>query len=348
MSYPTSKVVAHSKSSVTGKEVITFELEFWRGVLAEFNTHNALSKNTSSSRAIPVPTMIKQVRENTGMPVRFGAANKGMQDAGEHNDLVTCTNEMAESLGGMYPKDAWVFAANQAADLAQAFHDAGYAKQICNRLIEPFQNVKMVVTATDLDNFYWLRDHYMADPTIEALAKAMKESRVESVPVVLEPDEWHTPYYQDGFWKWGDLNPWAEDEVTKVDNYGVTLEDALAISASCCAQASFRTLNDTIEKAKDIVSKLNLGVDMTEPCHASPTEHQATPIAASEERDCNDYGDGERYYFGKDVNQPSNSKSWQEGITHVMRDGTFGSGNLKGFIQHRQLIPGNVYIKESV
>lgn len=333
MSYPTSKVVAHSKSSVTGKEVITFELEFWRGVLAEFNTHNALSKNTSSSRAIPVPTMIKQVRENTGRPVRFGAANKGMQDAGEHNDLVICTNETAEEQGGMYPKDAWVFAANQAADLAQAFHEAGYAKQICNRLIEPFQNVKMVVTATDLDNFYWLRDHYMADPTIEALAKAMKKSHVESVPVVLQPGEWHTPYYGEGFWK-------GEDKVS--------LEDALAISASCCAQASFRTLNDTIEKAKDIVSKLNLGVDLTEPCHASPTEHQATPIAASEERDCNDYGDGERYYFGKDVNQPSNSKSWQEGITHVMRDGTFGSGNLKGFIQHRQLIPGNVYIKESV
>lgn len=333
MSYPTAKVIAHSKSSVTGKEVITFELEFWRGVLAEFNTHNALSKNTSSSRAIPVPTMIKQVRENTGMPVRFGAANKGMQDAGEHNDLVICTNEMAESLGGMYPKDAWVFAANQAADLAQAFHEAGYAKQICNRLIEPFQNVKMVVTATDLGNFYWLRDHYMADPTIEALAKAMKKSHEESVPVVLKPGEWHTPYYGEGFWK-------GEDKVS--------LEDALAISASCCAQASFRTLNDTIEKAKDIVSKLNLGVDMTEPCHASPTEHQATPVAASKERDCNDYGDGERYYFGKDVNHPGNSKSWQEGITHVMRDGTFGSGNLKGFIQYRQLVPGNVYTKESV
>lgn len=333
MSYPTSKVVAHSKSSVTGKEVITFELEFWRGVLAEFNTHNALSKNTSSSRAIPVPTMIKQVRENTGMPVRFGAANKGMQDAGEHNDLVICTNEMAESLGGMYPQDAWVFAANQAADLAQAFHEAGYAKQVCNRLIEPFQNVKMVVTATDLDNFYWLRDHYMADPTIEALAKAIKKSHEDSVPVVLEPGEWHTPYYGEGFWKTGDTT---------------SLGNALSISASCCAQASFRTLNDTIEKAKDIVSKLNLGVDMTEPCHASPTEHQATPIAASEERSCNDYGGGERYYFGNDVNQPSNSKSWQDGITHVMRDGTFGSGNLKGFIQHRQLIPGNVYTKESV
>lgn len=338
MSYPTSKVVAHSKSSVTGKEVITFELEFWRGVLAEFNTHNALSKNTSSSRAIPVPTMIKQVRENTGMPVRFGAANKGMQDAGEHNDLVICTNEMAESLGGMYPKDAWVFAANQAADLAQAFHESGYAKQVCNRLIEPFQNVKMVVTATDLDNFYWLRDHYMADPTIEALARAMKKSHEESIPVALKPGDWHTPYYGEGYWS-GDFGI--------IDKQGFTLEDSLAISASCCAQASFRTLNDTIEKAKDIVTKLNLGVDLTEPCHASPTEHQCTPIAETEHHMQEITLESNIPAIVR-INDPQYLDSWQDGITHVMRDGTFGSGNLKGFIQHRQLIPGNVYIKESV
>lgn len=338
MSYPTSKVVAHSKSSVTGKEVITFELEFWRGVLAEFNTHNALSKNTSSSRAIPVPTMIKQVRENTGMPVRFGAANKGMQDAGEHNDLVTCTNEMAESLGGMYPKDAWVFAANQAADLAQAFHDAGYAKQICNRLIEPFQNVKMVVTATDLDNFYWLRDHYMADPTIEALAKAIKKSHEDSVPIVLEPGEWHVPYYQEGLWCEVYTTNETGEEIS-TDMYGVSLKDALAVSASCCAQASYRKLDDTLEKAKGVVARLNLGVDLTEPCHASPTEHQATPISESYSNDPSDDTYGE--------NLPHQC-TWQEGITHMMRDGTFGSGNLKGWVQHRQLIPGNVYIKESV
>lgn len=347
MSYPTSKVIAHSKSSVTGKEVITFELEFWRGVLAEFNTHNALSKNTSSSRAIPVPTMIKQVRENTGMPVRFGAANKGMQDAGEHNDLVICTNEMAESLGGMYPEDAWVFAANQAADLAQAFHEAGYAKQICNRLIEPFQNVKMVVTATDLDNFYWLRDHYMADPTIEALAKAMKKSHEESVPTVIAPGEWHVPYYNDGVWKQVQMGPTSDSDgnMTGIDIQWNTLEDALAISASCCAQASFRTLNDTIEKAKDIVTKLNLGVDLTEPCHASPTEHQCTPIAVG---NGGFEGEGDLVRICPEVNSRFNPRTWQEGITHLMRDGTFGSGNLKGFIQQRQLIPGNVYFKESV
>lgn len=322
-----AKVVAHSKSSVSGKEVVTFELEFPRIILAEFNTHNALSKNSSSSRAIPVEKMLQQVRDNPAMPVRFGKANKGMQDAGEHEDLVIVSDEMAESWGGLYPKDAWKFAANQAADLAQAFHEAGYAKQICNRLIEPFQMMKVVMTATELNNFIWLRDHPAADPTIEALAKAIKKAKDESEPTLLNPGDWHVPYFGGegvGYWLQG---------------CGIPLEEALAISVSCCAQTSFRSLDDTLEKAKSVVSKLNLaGEDPDNPSHASPSEHQCTPI---KEAYLDDYS-----FMGEDswmlCNDPQDTETWQEGITHMDRDGTLCSGNLKGFIQYRQLIPNNV------
>ena len=331
-------VIAHSKSSVTGKEIITFELEFPRIILAEFNTHNALSKNASSSRAIPVPTMLKQVRENPAMPVRFGAANTGMQDNGEHNDLVIVNDEQAESWGGLYPEDAWRWSANQAADLAERFHEAGYAKQICNRLIEPFQMMKVVMTATELNNFIWLRDHHMADPTIAALARKIKAAFEASVPVVLRPGDWHVPYYNSGQWIKKGLLPVLDNECqwgeVAVDSFGHSLEHALVISSSCSAQVSYRKLDDTIEKARGVVARLNLqGEEPDQPVHASPLEHQATPIAESESHNNN------VDYIGVNLLQPV---TWQEGITHMDRDGTLCSGNLKGFIQHRQLVPNHV------
>jgi hypothetical protein len=297
-------VIAHSKSAVNGKEIITFELEFPRLILAEFNTHNALSKNASSSRAIPVAKMLEQVRNSPAMPVRFGKKNKGMQDAGEHNELVN---------GAYTATEWWNLAALSASKFAEAFDEAGYAKQICNRLIEPFQMMKVVMTATDLNNFIWLRDHPAADPTIEVLAKAIKAAKDVSTHVVLKPGEWHVPYYSCGYW--------SEEENGK-DHIGTSLQDALTISASCCAQVSFRSLDDSIEKAYSVVQKLNLGGVDSEPVHASPLEHQATPMM---------------YDSFCDI-----ENGWEDGVTHMDRDGTMCSGNLKGFIQYRQLIPNNV------
>ena len=312
-------VIAHSKSAVNGKEIITFELEFPRLILAEFNTHNALSKNASSSRAIPVAKMLEQVRNHPAMPVRFGKKNKGMQDAGEHDSLVGVYNHMCQ--GECTAEEAWKYAARQAADMAEAFDKAGYAKQICNRLIEPFQMMKVVMTATELNNFIWLRDHPAADPTIEVLAKAIKQAKEDSVAVVLEPGDWHVPYFNGAYGS----GCWVKGVDTD------SLEDALMISASCCAQVSFRSLDDTIEKARGVVEKLNLGGKDDEPVHASPLEHQATPM-----RQVNDEPSCDGNCLGKF------GVGWGVGITHMERDGTLCSGNLKGWIQHRQLIPNNV------
>lgn len=53
--------------------------------------------------------------------------------------------------------------------------------------------------------------------------------------------------------------------------------------------------------------------------HASPLEHQATPM--------------------DDYSKSFNPDTWQRGITHVRRDGSLWSGNLRGWVQFRQLIP---------
>ncbi|ANA49354.1 putative thymidylate synthase [Pseudomonas phage phiPMW] len=325
---PTAKMIADSISSITGIRMMTIQVDMPRIVLAELNTHSALCKNTSSSRAIPVPTLIKQVRDNPAMPVRFGAANKGMQDAGPHNALI-------EYLGGeLTAEEFWIESAHHAAYFAETLHEAGYAKQVCNRVTEPYQWSRVVLSGTDWENFKWLRNHYMADPTIEAVAIAIEEAMAQSTPVVLNPGEWHVPYYNDGIWKPIPSKQVTYDGLIDVDKFGHSLEHALMISSSCCAQASYRQLDDTVEKATRVSANLNLrGEQPDEPVHASPLEHQATPVQQ------NHIYQGATEILEVNGGRPS---TWEKGITHMRRDGTLCSGQLRGWVQYRQLVPNNV------
>lgn len=156
-----------------------------------------------------------------------------------------------------------------------------------------------------------------AQPEIRRLAEVMLDCFENEDPAQLYHGDWHTPYFGNGQW------------YAKRDE--VPLEDALAISASCCAQVSFRSLDDTLEKAKRIYERLVV----SEPVHASPFEHQGCPIKASQLEGL----------YSKPINLTDVAWSWQEGITHVDKAGNFWSGNFKGFIQHRQLIPNNVKIE---
>ena len=304
-----AKIIAHSECSITGKEIITWELTYPRFIHSEFMTHRLFSRNAASSRAIPVAKMLEMVREHPAMPVRFGANQAGMQDKGVGHDAPV---ELDWDTYNDCPRwgtaeEAWCEAAASAASYAGAFADAGYHKQVANRLIEPFQWMKTVMTATEDDNWFWLRDHNDADPTIHALASVMWEAKQASEPVVLTPNDWHMPYFGDGYW---------------LSGCGIPLEDALAISSSCCAQVSYRKLDDSLEKAKDIFAKLI----ESKPCHASPTEHQAKPMS--------------RVQWGTNI--CGFPFTWDAGVTHADRGGNLWSGNFKNWIQHRQLIPDNV------
>lgn len=297
----TARVVAYSQSEETDEKIITFELEYPRIVHSEMMTHRLFSRNAASSRAIPVATVIDMVLTKPAMPVRFGANQPGMQDKGEDRDT-----PVAVAYGGMgediklLPQQAWTHVAAKVAKYASAFNKAGYHKQLVNRLLEPFQYIKVVVTFTGSGaNFFGLRDHPDADPTICELAQAMKESMQVIQPVVLKCGDWHVPYYNTGaFIKGEDKN----------------LKSALKISASCCAQISYRKLDNSEEKAESVYNRL---VD-SKPVHASPFEHQATPLKK---------GVGFRNKY----------------VTHIDRDGNPWSGNFRNWGQHRQDIPDNVF-----
>lgn len=319
-----AKIISHSKSSVNGKEIITFELQYPRFIHSELMTHRVFSRNAASSRAIPIGKMIEQVRNDPAMPIHWGKNQPGMQAKEELDDKTI-----------KWAKAAWLQAAEKAIIQAEYLNSIGAHKQIINRILEPYQWMKTVLTATEFENFFWLRNHEDAQPEIKRLAEVMFEAKENSEPVVLNPGDWHTPYYADGYWRDDShsekyaTHTWLVKEEDREDFDGVKLKDALAISSSCCAQVSYRALDDSLEKAQMIYKKL---VE-SEPVHASPFEHQATPI-----KETNYKSHDER----SSVNDPDWTDTWEKGITHKDVNYTFWSGNFAGWIQHRQIISNNV------
>ncbi len=272
-----------------------------------------LSKNAASSRAIPVSKMIENIKKFPAIPLHWGQNKSGMQAEKEIDNLIgmKVNNEFV-----VLERDyAWLKARNSAIEYAEAFSDAGYHKQIVNRLIEPYQMIKVVCSGTEFDNFFWLRCHKDAQPDIRELADVMYNAQKESEPDELVDGEYHLPYITSDIYQ--ECRKYYHNNKT-VDKNDSNL--VLKVSASCCAQVSYRTTDTNIEKALKIYDQLV----KSEPIHSSPFEHQARPITIS---DINDY-----------------LKQKSSGITHMSRDKSswvYWSGNLRGWIQHRHEIPNN-------
>ena len=302
-------IIAHSMSAVDCSEIITFELEYHRYIHGEFMTHRLFSRNAASSRAIPVVKMIELVKNSPAVPIHWGKNQAGMQAKEE-------VENWKDFGQGEYQ---WLGASVHAVERATTLTEAGYHKQITNRLLEPFQMIKVVVTATEWDNFFWLRFHQAAQPEISELARCMLAAKKRSVPEVLNVGEWHTPYVshlrtEDG------IQYVVED--SDGQGFYVSLDKALHVSASCCAQVSYRKTDNSLEKGEKVWQMLTTDDRL----HGSPMEHQATPMSMD--------------FFCFDC-QKDAEECWEKGVTHLDKDGKFWSNNFKGWIQHRALIPDN-------
>lgn len=317
----TAKVIADSISEA-GHRITTFEIEYPRIVMSEFNTMRAISKNSSSSRAIPVSKMLEHTVKMNIKPIYFGAKQSGMQAGDE------LYGETLQSAKGV-----WESSLRNAVESSEMLDNLGVAKEVTNRLVEPFQLVKVVCTATDWDNFFNLRLHPDSDPNICMLAYKMYEVMKESKPQVLKVGQWHLPYVNsaksDALDSIG--NRYEDLEYYVGDFNFLSLEDAIKISAASCASVSYRTEGISLEKADKIFDMLI----NAEVIHASPFEHLATPISKELEIENSDY-----LTVGF-INKSYDPSTWQKGVTHVNRQGELCSGNLRGFISYRHQLPNN-------
>lgn len=255
-----AKVIADSVSAPGGQRITTMQLRYPRFIHAEFMTHRQFSRNASSSRAVPVERLIEDIQRDPAMPMFWGSNQKGMQAGEESNALVTVRvllhgNNQFVGLRDMAldKEEAWRDAMKHAITAAKGFSDAGYHKQIANRLLEPFSHINVVVTSTEWSNFFALRLHPDAEPHMQVLARAMKEAMDTSVPKTIGPDGHHAPY---------------ADEVDA--------RHKVRASVARCARVSYLTHDGKEPKLEDDIALYDRLVGSV-PLHASPAEHQATP-----------------------------------------------------------------------
>lgn len=245
--------------SLEGVRLTTMEVRMPRIILAEWNTHRALSRNAASSRAIPVKRMIQQVIDDPFIPVHWGKNRPGMQ----------ATEEMTEAEKAVEIAD-WLEDRDYAVKKALGRMERGLHKQVANRPLEPWMWTTVVVTATEWSNFYALRDHADAQPEMRVLADVMLAAHNASEPFMRSAGGYHLPYV-------------SEDDlkvlIREAGSYAAAAQRAHKWSVARCARVS--TLNHDGTNP-DPVKDEALHDALMRPGHMSPFEHQATPCTDPE------------------------------------------------------------------
>jgi thymidylate synthase ThyX len=235
-------------TSPAGIRLTTLEVVFPRFVLAEFNTHRVLSRNSASSRSVPTAKLIERAEHDPVMPLEWGRNKAGMSASDELG---------AEEARAA--KAVWLAAREDAVKHARELLELKVHKQELNRILEPFLWHTVIVSATEWDNFFKLRCAPNAQPEIRAAAVLMREAMNASVPAPLALGDWHTPLLQ-------------PDEAV------LDLEVRRRISAARCARVSYLTHEGKREIEKDLELFERLRADR----HLSPFEHVATPAGDGE------------------------------------------------------------------
>jgi thymidylate synthase ThyX len=296
-------IILADSVSPEGIRLITWQLRYWRGIHSELMTHRVFSRNAGSSRARPSKAIIDQVENDPWGPLHWGKNEPGMQ-----------ANAQLEDYELQLAQQRWLAAAQNAAIVAEDLVSIGAHKQIVNRLLEPFTYIDVVLSGTDFANWYALRDHKDAQPEIRELASLMKEVQAHSTPKLLQPGDWHLPYIAADDWDAAEEHLFGERVMPEESVSEAVMDLLKKASAARCARVSYK-LHDG--NATDFTKDLELfnRLLVSQPLHASPAEHQATP-------------DGQYNNMG------GGSEQWKNPHQH---------GNLRGWIQHRKQLP-NEYV----
>ena len=253
----TAHILKHSINHLNHAQLITLQVTFARSALAEINTHRAFSRNSASSRAIPVKKMLDQVINNPFIPRKFSLAQKGMS-----TDSFIDYFKEPHSWEDV-ANDWWLPARDAAVAAAERGLALGLHKQDVNRVLEPFMMHTAIISATEWKNFFDQRlalnenGNPLAYPPMYDAAAAMKEAIDNSTGTLVDPYAWHMPLI--GF-------PGDED---------LSEPQKRAVSVARCARVSYLSH----EGVRDVEADLGLYERLLEGKHLSPLEHvaQASP-----------------------------------------------------------------------
>lgn len=302
-----------------GQRISTFVLDFPRIVLAEFNTHRMLSRNSASSRAIPFKTMVEKVKNEPFIPIAWQKGHKGMQ-GNEYYEIDSHEHKVA--------KHVWEEAMDSAIRAAEMLDSQDITKQVCNRLLEPFLYHKCICTGTEWENFFALRANDQAEIHIQDLAYKMLDAYNKSEPKQLKAGEWHIPFGD----KIDETRLFiAANAIEKQKGYQGYTPDHLPftkeqyktmIATARCARVSY--LN--FEGKDDYEADIKLHDILLKSGHMSPFEHCARAMSKNEFENYtqglgyNDFGGT----FTSNQTFDKDSRGW--------------CGNFRGFIQYRKML----------
>lgn len=233
-------------SLINGIRVDTLEVRFPRIILPEFNTHRVFSRNFQSSRAKPILKVISEDLTYTPSDYGWRKNSKGMSPS---------------ELFGVYDSSKfstdWKLAKEDMIKKAIYFHEEGVAKEIVNRLLEPFMEVTGVVTSTEWNNFLILRLNEGAQTEIRVLAKMIKDTLDSTTPIVRD---FHLPYTEDidEEYKWS-TNFSQKDLIQQIKQ-----------SVARCARVSYFSFD---KKESELDKDIELFNRLKESKHLSPFEH---------------------------------------------------------------------------
>ena len=250
-----------------GDRLTTVEATMVRFVLAEINTHRSHSRNSASSRAIPIQKQLDRVSITPAYPLVWTSEQKGMQGGPplEGRDLQDAM-DLFEAVHGCTTSLIEHYLAKHPLDKGPRLH-----KSLLNRLLEPFMWHTVILSATDegWNNFFQLRSSYytdLAQPELMAVADMIYDAMRDSSPKFMDHDEWHTPYIRE------------DDEFP---GFTDLRQVKRKVSIARCARVSYLTHDGRRDIEEDLAMYERL--ISAEPPHSSPAEHVATPAWRAEE-----------------------------------------------------------------
>jgi len=291
------KLLADSFATTTEVRLTTLEIVLPRFLLAELNTHRMFSRNSASSRAKKPEDVIQQVLDHPFVPTM----NKRVKGMGVGDPLSEKDAKAALA--------QWLAARDAAVAAAQTLVYLDCDKSRINRLLEPFMWHTAIVSATEWDNFFGLRDHPAAQPEFQIIASMMQAALNNCTPNELSSKHWHLPLITE-----------KERISTRLDP-----ERAKMISAGRCARVSY----DTHENFETHDASIGRAEILMGNGHWSPFEHVARPWT---------YDEAEQRAQVKDTYIAECQMQGVLFYPHKLDQFNF-EGNFRGWKQMRKEIP---------
>lgn len=257
------------KSSVgpAGIPLHTLAVTYPRFVHAEVMTHRDKARNAASSRAIPWKKkkknseeyvencMFQMVMSDPVIPEYLGIEKEGMQ-AGE--ELQGEDRRKAIEII-LKIRDQCVSGVEELAAL-------GLHKSICNRYVEPFMWITVLISGTEWKNFFRLRCHSAAERHFQHIAGMMRDEIRNAKPMELKEGGWHLPYFEFAdaieLARRGFSDPFMAPKVSA----------GRSARLSYLTHEGIRDIGKDIKLADQLIDPPTAGLDENV-MHASPLEH---------------------------------------------------------------------------